>query len=82
METDLNQTVSKNIKSSNEQNVNCVQKAETVLQINLGGTQGGIYTKAQEGLLGQSPHRSDGSQRSQAGRLDRVSGGQRQHFFL
>jgi hypothetical protein len=46
--------------------------------MNLKGIQEGICVKSQEGLLGLSQLRSDGSRDSQAGRLDLVSGGQRQ----
>jgi hypothetical protein len=52
--------------------------AVTVLKMNLMGNSRGNLHESQGGLPGLSPIRSDGSQDSQAGRLDHVSGGQRQ----
>ncbi len=63
--------MSQNIQSSKEQTVKSIQYtiAETILQMNLRGTQGEKLHESHGGLSESSPLRSDGSGDSQTGGL-------------
>jgi hypothetical protein len=76
----IDEIMSQNIQSSNEQNVNSVQYTivETILQMKLGGTEGYKLHEGQGGQSESSPLRWDDTRDNQTGRLSCMSSGHKQ----